>query len=272
MHTPGLSKPNITKGESIMKRRFLSILMSSAILAAALAGCSKAPASTATEGTVPASTAETSGEAESTSSAQASGEKKTVQFWHCMSGTNGDLISQMVSDFNSSQNEVEVVATFQGSYAEAAAKAEQAIFAGNAPDILQVAQDNVGRLAVNGAFADLLPHMQKDFVDDKDFVDAFVNDAYYDGQLVVIPFGRSAQLLHINKTVLDEMGCKVPTTWDELKEVANKCTVVENGETKRYGLSVPFITTTLRTTRITRCLPPAWLQCPLILPAQLPPD
>lgn len=223
-----------------MKRRFLSILMSSAILAAALAGCSKAPASTATEGTVPASTAETSGEAESTSSAQASGEKKTVQFWHCMSGTNGDLISQMVSDFNSSQNEVEVVATFQGSYAEAAAKAEQAIFAGNAPDILQVAQDNVGRLAVNGAFADLLPHMQKDFVDDKDFVDAFVNDAYYDGQLVVIPFGRSAQLLHINKTVLDEMGCKVPTTWDELKEVANKCTVVENGETKRYGLSVPF--------------------------------
>lgn len=121
------------------------------------------------------------------------GGKTTVQFWHCMSGTNGDLINQMVSDFNSSQDEVEVVATFQGSYAEAAAKAEQAIFAGNAPDILQVAQDNVGRLAVNGAFADLLPFMQKDGFDDKGFVDAFVNDAYYDGKLVVVPFGRSAR-------------------------------------------------------------------------------
>ena len=133
-----------------------------------------------------------------------------------------------------------MVATFQGSYAEAAAKAEQAIFAGNAPDILQVAQDNVGRLAVNGAFADLLPFMQKDGFDDKGFVDAFVNDAYYDGKLVVVPFGRSAQILHINKTVLDEMGCEIPTTWEELKDVANKCTVIENGETKRYGLSVPF--------------------------------
>ena len=42
------------------------------------------------------------------------------------------------------------------------------------------------------------------------------------------------------KEALDEMGCEIPTTWEELKEVANKCTIVENGETKRYGLSVPF--------------------------------
>ena len=229
----------------VMKKKVLSMLMGVSILAAALAGCGKAPASTENSAPAPAATdsaqaAETPEAAESAAGTQASGEKKTVQFWHCMSGTNGDLINQMVSDFNSSQNEVEVVATFQGSYAEAAAKAEQAIFAGNAPDILQVAQDNVGRLAVNGAFADLLPHMQKDGMDDKDFVDAFVNDAYYEGKLVVIPFGRSAQILHINKTVLDEMGCEIPTTWDELKEVANKCTIVENGETKRYGLSVPF--------------------------------
>lgn len=179
-----------------MKKKMLSILIGVSVLAATLAGCGQKPASTESAPVAPAAeTPAASAESAPAETVQqtSGGGKTTVQFWHCMSGTNGDLINQMVSDFNSSQDEVEVVATFQGSYAEAAAKAEQAIFAGNAPDILQVAQDNVGRLAVNGAFADLLPFMQKDGFDDKDFVDAFVNDAYYDGKLVVVPFGRSAR-------------------------------------------------------------------------------
>ncbi|MFR6329428.1 MAG: extracellular solute-binding protein [Eisenbergiella sp.] len=96
----------------------------------------------------------------------------------------------------------------------------------------------MGRLAVNGAFADLLPHAEgRNY--DKDFVDAFVNDAYYEGNLLLFlwPF-RSDPSYQQNRP--GEMGCEIPTTWDELKEVANKCTIVENGETKRYGLSVPF--------------------------------
>ncbi len=208
------------RGEETMKRTW-GIVLGITLLTASFAGCG------------------TSGGNEEESQ-NVSGEKATVQFWHCMSGTNGDLVEQIVSDFNASQDEVEVVATYQGTYAEAAAKAEQAIFAGNAPDILQVAQDNVGRLAENGAFADLLPFMEADDVDADDFVEGFVADAYYDDKLVAVPFGRSSQILHINKTVLDEMGCEIPTTWEELKEVANKCTVIENGETTRYGLSVPF--------------------------------
>lgn len=217
-----------------MKKRVLGIVLGTVLLMSSLVGCG-----------MNAGSGESEKKSESKETTEASKNEskdgaEEVQFWHCMSGTNGELIEQLVKDFNASQDKVNVVATFQGTYAEAAAKAEQAIFAGNAPDILQVAQDNVGRLAVNGAFEDLLPYMEKDSVDPDDFVEAFVKDAYYDEKLVAIPFGRSSQILHINKTVLDEMGCKVPTTWEELKEVANKCTVVENGETKRYGLSVPF--------------------------------
>ena len=223
--------------------------MSLVMAASLLAGCgnSQTPAETGnvSESTTAAQGAEN---ASSDSAAQSSAGqeeasadgKATVEFWHCMSGSNGELINQIVSDFNSSQDEVEVVATFQGSYAEAAAKAEQAVFAGNAPDILQVAQDNVGRLATNDVFADLLPFMQADGIDDKDFVEAFVKDAYYGGKLVAVPFGRSAQVLHINKTALDEAGLKIPTNWEELKTVAEKCTIKENGETKRYGLTIPF--------------------------------
>lgn len=229
-----------------MKKKLTGVLLSVSVLAAALAGCGKSsapaqePASTAADTQQSEAAPEPSEEPEASEAATSSEGKTTVQFWHALSGTNGELVDQLVADFNSSQDAVEVVATFQGSYAEAAAKAEQAIYAGNAPDILLVAQDNVGRLATNGVFADLLPFMQKDGIDDKDFVEAFVQDAYYDGALVDVPFGRSAQILHINKSILDEMGCAVPTTWDELKEVALKCTVVEGGETKQYGLAIPF--------------------------------
>lgn len=206
-------------------KKFLSFCVSLSLLAATFTGCSSA---------APAAT--TSAE---NSSGGISG-KITVQFWHCMSGGNGDLTNKLVDDFNKSQNKVKVVATYQGNYSDAAAKAEQAIYAGNGPDILQVAQDNVGRLATNGQFTDLLPYMKKAGINADSFTKAFVQDAYYDGKLVDIPYGRSAQLLHINKTILDQVGAKIPTTWDELKEAAEKCTVQKNGKVIRYGLSIPF--------------------------------
>lgn len=231
-------------------KKWIGITMSLVMAASLLAGCSSSQAPAAAEnGNTPEQTAAAAGDSSSSESAAENGSgqestsgsgKVTVEFWHCMSGSNGDLINRLVSDFNSSQEEVEVVATFQGSYAEAAAKAEQAVFAGNAPDILQVAQDNVGRLATNDVFADLLPFMMADGIDDGDFVEAFVKDAYYDGRLVAVPFGRSAQVLHINMTALEEAGLEVPTTWEELKEAAEKCTIKENGETERYGLTIPF--------------------------------
>lgn len=220
-------------------KKSVSFLLAAAMVLAAFSGCSSSGAASA-----PA--ASTGGDASAAASDAAGSEeggstgKTTIQFWHSMSGTNGDLTNQLVADFNASQDEIEVVATYQGGYADAAAKAEQAIYAGQAPDILQVAQDNVGRLAANGQFIDLLPYMEQDGIDPDDFVEAFVKDAYYDDQLVVVPYGRSAQMLYVNKTVLDELGCDIPTTWDELKEVANKCVVKNGDEVTRYGLTMPF--------------------------------
>ena len=128
-------------------KKTASFLLACAMVLTAFAGCSSGTTSS-TAGASSAAGEESATQSEAASD-EGSGEKTTVQFWHSMSGTNGDLINQLVSDYNASQDAVEVVATYQGSYADAAAKAEQAIYAGNAPDILQVAQDNVGRLAAN---------------------------------------------------------------------------------------------------------------------------
>ncbi len=170
------------------------------------------------------------------------GEEKTVvNFWHSMGGSNGELIDQLVAAYNGSQNQVEVIATFQGNYAEAAAKAEAAIFNNNAPDILQLAQDNVGRLAYNGIFANLLPYMEQDQIDPKDFVEAFVADAYYDDELIAIPFGRSAQIVYINEKIMEELNLQVPTTWEEMKAFCEAAVIKdESGNVERYGIAIPF--------------------------------
>jgi len=42
--------------------------------------------------------------------------------------------------------------------------------------------------------------------------------------------------------MLDEQGLSVPTTWEELKTVANQLVVQENGEFQRYGYSMVYDT------------------------------
>jgi multiple sugar transport system substrate-binding protein/sn-glycerol 3-phosphate transport system substrate-binding protein len=155
-----------------------------------------------------------------------------------MSDTNGKLTSQLVEDFNSAHPNITVEATYAGGYSDAAAKAQQAVYAGNGPDILQIAQDNIGVFAPK--FVDLLPYMKKANIKESDFVQAFIKDAYYNKKLTDIPYGRSAQVLYINKTLLDSLGLKTPTTWEELKEVSNKCVTKDGNTVTRYGLTMPF--------------------------------
>lgn len=40
-------------------------------------------------------------------------EKTTLTFWHAMGGTNGEVLQQIVDDFNASQDEIEIKAEYQ---------------------------------------------------------------------------------------------------------------------------------------------------------------
>lgn len=53
-----------------------------------------------------------------------------------------------------------------------------------------------------------------------DFVDTFYNEGKIFGSdtLYSLPFVKSTDLLYYNKSVFDELGLKVPTTWDEMEQ------------------------------------------------------
>lgn len=163
----------------------------------------------------------------------------TIEFWFAMSGANGEVVKKMVDDFNKSQNEVKVNATFQGDYYTNHSKVLSAIAAGNQPDVTQIEVASMASFADNGALQDLTPYMKgKNGTDMNDFVPGLLGNSYWKGKFYGLPFNRSTPLLYINKDKLKAAGLDEngPKTWDELKSYAEKLSVKD----KEWGFSSPI--------------------------------
>lgn len=178
-----------------MKKIFCFALATAMVLS--LAACGKsAPA--------PSSAAP-----DSSSAAPApNGEKTVVNFWHCMGAANGERIAGMVERFNKSQDEIEVIATYQGNYEEGNAKLQTAIAGGTAPDIAQLERAFVEPYATSNRLEDLKPYMEKSGINEDDFVKGLMGYSYYnnDGKLISIPFSRSTPIFYYNKDAFKEVG------------------------------------------------------------------
>ena len=175
------------------------------------------------------------------------GEKKTVHFWHSMGAGNGERILALVDRFNKSQDKIEVVATFQGSYEETHAKLQAAVAGNIAPDVIQVERAYVEPYANAGRLADLNPLLAADGMSADIFVEGLMGYSYYngDGKLYSIPFSRSTPIFYYNKDAFREVGLdpeKGPKTWDDVYEYAKKLTKTEGGATTRYGVTWPIAT------------------------------
>ncbi|AEI42341.1 ABC transporter substrate-binding protein [Paenibacillus mucilaginosus] len=209
------------------------LLCTAALLMGTLAACG-GPEEPAATGAAPA--------AQPASEKPAEGGKTTVQFWHSLGGKNGEYMDAMVKRFNDSHPNVEVVATFQGSYDEMVTKLQQSLPSKTAPDVAMLERAYVEMFADADVLEDLGPLMKSSNLSEGDFVSGLMGHSTFNNKLVSLPLNRSTPILHINKTLLDEKGLKVPTTWDELKTTAEALVVKEGGEVKRYGLTMPFDT------------------------------
>jgi len=68
-----------------------------------------------------------------------------------------------------------------------------------------------------------------------DFLPAFLDNSYYDGQLWSIPFQRSAVVLYYNADMFDAAGLEPPTSWQSWADAAQALTV-KDGDTTNWGL------------------------------------
>lgn len=144
-----------------------------------------------------------------------------ITFWHALGGEHGEIIADLVAEFNASQDEVLVDAQYQGNYGTLMQKLMAAVAAGD-PPTLTGSYNNWTSVFID---ADAITPMAR-FVNDAqvglsddelaDFFPAFLEANTWDGVLYSLPFNKSVQVLYYNKDLLDQAGVGVPRTMDEL--------------------------------------------------------
>src|SRR5699024_575127 len=133
--------------------------------------------------------------------------------------------------------------SFQGGYDEAVTKLQQSISAQSQPEIAMIERAYVEMFDDSEVSEDLKPYLDNSGIKESDFVEGLMGHSYFEsGELVSLPFNRSTPILHVNKTMLDEQGLEVPSSWEELEEVANALIEKDGDEYSRYGLSMPYDT------------------------------
>ncbi len=186
-------------------------LLATVLLGAILAACAAPPATTSGPA---ADAAQPTGEATS-ATAPATGEKQTLDLWFNSDETFNQFNEKVVADFEAANPDIDIV---YSPYANEAYKTtlQVAIGSGDPPDILfNWAGDDTGRFAREGNLLDLTPYAEQ-YKWAEQLSPAMLDAFTVDGKLYGAPYSQEAKYFYYHLDLFDQLGLKVPTTFDEL--------------------------------------------------------
>ena len=152
-----------------------------------------------------------------------------VHWWHAMGGALGERVNEIAENFNQSQSEYKLVATYRGSYAETMTAGIAAFRSGQQPHILQVFEVGTATMmGAKGAIKPVYELMAEAGIpfDSNSYLGAVAG--YYtttDGKMLSMPFNSSTPVLYFNKEAFAKAGLdpdKPPKTWPEVGDYAKK--------------------------------------------------
>lgn len=172
-----------------------------------------------------------------------------VDFWFGLGGALAEVVKEVAEDFNKSQKEYKVIATYKGNYADTLTAAIAAYRAKQPPAIVQVYEVGTGAMmAAKGAVYpvhQLMADTKQPF-NPADYVAPVF--AYYssaDGKLLSMPFNSSTAIMFWNKEHFRKAGLNPdvgPKTWNDIGEMSAK--IIASGASK-CGLTVEYAPWTL---------------------------
>lgn len=171
--------------------------------------------------------------------APADGGKIELEFWHGYTEADGDVLNDLVSQFNESQDDVEITASVKP-WATLLDTALPALTSGSGPQIVALPAENIPVWASKGALQSL-----DNWYDDADSGASVLNEGavatgVVDGEKYAAPLSFTPLTMFYNKAMFDAAGVAVPTTWDEWVAAANALTIDSNGDgtPEQYGLAL----------------------------------
>ncbi|ARO15259.1 sn-glycerol 3-phosphate transport system substrate-binding protein [Ketogulonicigenium robustum] len=164
-----------------------------------------------------------------------------IEWWYAVNGRLGDLAQEIITRFNASQDQYEVVGTYKGNYEESMAAMVAAYRVGQQPTILMAAERGFMTMLNSGAVVPVnqLMAAQGYDVDWDDFIAPVAGFYVVDGEPAALPFNSSTPILWYNADQFRAAGFDGPAdTWQELEQQLytlkaqgiSECPMVLNGD------------------------------------------
>ena len=209
----------------------------------ALTACSGQSADTSGEAAEPQSAAPSTAASDSADASEAGEEKTyeptTLTFWNGFTSTDGEVLQQIVDDFNASNEwnitiEMDVMpwATFNE-------KLPAAIAAGNAPDFVLCSSGYYAPYVEACSFQDVSDFYELPEVNADDFDKNVVDLLYYDDLCVGVPMQMVSHYFYWDKDLYEAAGLDPESPPETFEELVENAKLLTDKSKNQYGFCVP---------------------------------
>lgn len=211
-----------------MKKRLLFVLL---LVSLATVACgsqsSNVPVPTDAADTQVGSTAAPANES-SEPEAPAATEPVEIVVWNTWADHHVEGFQKIIDEFNATHPNITVVQQPQP-LADYEAKVMQAVREGTGPDLISTFPTVAANYYDEGLIVNLSQYLDDPEVGIPGFKDLLSPGAYaeatqWDGNVYLIPTSVGGEVFYYNKTLYDQLGLSVPTTWEELEANSRKIT------------------------------------------------
>lgn len=147
-----------------------------------------------------------------------------ITFWHAMNGGQEKVLTDLTNQFMKENKKIKVNLQNQSSYPDLQQKLTATLPSPkNLPTLTQAYPGWMLNAIKDEQLVDLKPYIEHEtlkFDNYDDVLPSFRDGAKIDGKIYGIPFNKSSEVIWYNKTLFDELGLKVPTTFKEFAEVS----------------------------------------------------
>jgi sn-glycerol 3-phosphate transport system substrate-binding protein len=165
-----------------------------------------------------------------------------IDLWHSETASNADTLESLASRYNSSQNEVKVRLSFQGTPPDLIAKVTASLGSRQVPAIALLDEPSPQKMIDSGAIAPIQDFVDREHYDLSDLNETLVKSYTAEGKLWGIPFCAGMSLLYYNKAAFREVGLnpeRPPRDLEEVRQYSEKILKRDaSGNVVRSGIAL----------------------------------
>lgn len=154
-----------------------------------------------------------------------SGDGVTLTFWNGFTASDGEILQDIVNDFNESNDKNITIEMDVMTWANLNEKLPPAISSKTAPDFIALNYGDFAQYVENGAVQSLDDFWSYEGVDKSDFTETAVELGVVNEEQYFVPMQVQGMYLYWNKDLFEKAGLDTevpPRTWEQLTEMAPK--------------------------------------------------